>query len=313
MSDDGRLIEFVDTTTRDGNQSLWGATGLTTPDVLSIAPTIDRVGYRALDFTTSTHMAVSVRFHHEDPWERIRLVSAAMPNTPLNFLPTGRRFISWEPCDEDVMALVFRLVGRNGIRRVQIADPSNDPKALEQVARLAHREGIEEVVVGLTYSISAVHTVDYYAQRAAAMGACPDVDRLYLRARGALVPVGAVRELTPAFVGGFAGRPVELHSHCTIGLAPLVYMEGAGRGFETLHTAVEPLAHGTSQPSALATVRNLEALGFGHRLDLDALAATSEHFASLAREKGLPPGVPSDYDARYYRHQVPGGVMTTMS
>src|SRR5262249_20731522 len=71
-------IEFVDTTTRDGNQSLWSATGLTTPDVVAIAPTMDQVGYHALDFTSSTHMAVSVRFHHEDPWERIRLVSAAM-------------------------------------------------------------------------------------------------------------------------------------------------------------------------------------------------------------------------------------------
>ena len=62
------MIEFVDTTIRDGNQSLWSATGLTTPDVLSIAPTLDQVGYHALDFTSSTHMAVSVRFHREDPW-----------------------------------------------------------------------------------------------------------------------------------------------------------------------------------------------------------------------------------------------------
>ena len=84
MSDPGprKSIEIVDTTTRDGNQSLWGATGLTTPDVLQIAPAMDRVGYRACDFTSSTHMAVSVRFHQEDPWERLRLVSAAMPETP---------------------------------------------------------------------------------------------------------------------------------------------------------------------------------------------------------------------------------------
>ena len=92
---------------RDGNQSLWSATGLTTPDVLAIAPTVDRVGYHALDFTSSTHMAVSVRFHREDPWERIRLVSAAMPNTPLSMITTGMRFISWVPADEDVMGLSF--------------------------------------------------------------------------------------------------------------------------------------------------------------------------------------------------------------
>ena len=120
----GDLVEIVDTTTRDGNQSLWSATGLTTPDVSTSARPWDRVGFRALDFTSSTHMAVSVRSHHEDPWERIRLVSEAMPETPLNFITTGMRFISWTPAGEDVIRLVFRCVARNGIRRFQIAEPS---------------------------------------------------------------------------------------------------------------------------------------------------------------------------------------------
>ena len=131
--------------------------------MLAIAPTMDRVGYHALDFTSSTHMAVSVRFHREDPWERIRLISAAMPNTPLSMITTGMRFISWVPADQDVIALAFRLVARNGLRRMQIADPSNDPDRLKRLATMARTEGIEEVVIGLTYSISPVHTHDYYA------------------------------------------------------------------------------------------------------------------------------------------------------
>ena len=81
-----RVVEIVDTSTRDGNQSLWSATGLTTADILAIAPTIERVGFRAVDFTSSTHMAVAVRFHREDPWERLRLVRAAMPETKLSFI-----------------------------------------------------------------------------------------------------------------------------------------------------------------------------------------------------------------------------------
>src|SRR5664279_5611872 len=153
------MIEFVDTSLRDGNQSLWSATGLTTPDVMAIAPTLDRVGYHALDFTSSTHMAVSVRFHREDPWERIRLVSAAMPDTPLGMITTGMRFISWVPADEEVMALSYRLVVRNGLRRVQIADPSNDPERLKRIAAMAKAEGVQEVVIGLTYSISDVGVV----------------------------------------------------------------------------------------------------------------------------------------------------------
>src|SRR3954454_2837064 len=212
----GELVEIVDTTTRDGNQSLWSATGLTTPDVLDIAPAMDRVGLRALDFTSRPHMAVSVRFHHEGPWQRIRLVSEAMPETPLNFITTGMRFISWTPAGEDVIRLVFRCVARNGIRRFQIAEPSNDPKALLRLARMAREEGIGEVVVGLTYSISPAHTHEYYAERAAAVARSEDIDRLYLKEPGGLLTADAVRELVPKFIGAFAPRPVELHSHCTI-------------------------------------------------------------------------------------------------
>jgi oxaloacetate decarboxylase alpha subunit len=306
------VIELVDTTTRDGNQSLWGATGLTTPDVLAIAPMIDRVGYHALDFTSSTHMAISVRYHREDPWERIRLMRAAMPRTPLTFLTTGMRFISWEPAEEDVIRLAFRLVVHNGIRRVQVADPMNDVAQLHLIARIAREEGFEEVVIGLTYSSSPVHDDAHYATRAAAIATSPDVDRLYLKDPGGLVSVDRLREVAPAFLDAFADRPVELHSHCTIAHAPLTYAEGARLGFAALHTAVAPLANGNSQPSAESTARNLAALGFATDLDLEALARTSEHFRALALEKSLPPGAPAEYDATYERHQLPGGVVTTM-
>ena len=311
LASPGRLVDIVDTTTRDGNQSLWSATGLTTPDLLAIAPTMDRVGFHALDFTSSTHLAVSVRFHREDPWERIRLVSAAMPATPLGFITTGMRFISWVPADEDVMRLVFRCVVRNGIRRFQVADPSNDPARLRRLAALAREEGVEEVVIGLTYSVSEVHTHSYYAERAAALAGCAEMDRLYLKDPGGLLTADAVRELAPHFVRAAGERIVELHSHCTIGLAPFVYMEGLRAGFQVLHTAVAPLARGTSNPAAETTLRNLEAEGFSHRLDLDALAAVSEHFRELGREKELPIGRPQEFDATYYRHQLAGGMVST--
>ena len=207
-----RSIDFVDTTTRDGNQSLWSATGLTTPDVLAIAPTLDRVGYHALDFTSSTHMAVSVRFHREDPWERIRLVSEAMPETPLGMITTGMRFISWVPADEEVMRLSFRLVVRNGLRRLQIADPSNDPTRLKRLAAMARAEGFREVVVGLTYSISEVHTHAYYAERVAALAECAEIDRLYLKDRAACSrrrPCGSLRHIS-------SRRPVGARSSCTV-------------------------------------------------------------------------------------------------
>ena len=304
-------VEIVDTTTRDGNQSLWSATGLTTQDIVSIAPTIDRVGFHAADFTSSTHMAVAVRFHREDPWERLRLVAAAMPNTPLSFITTGMRFITWVPSDEEVMRLAFRCVVRNGIRRFQVADPSNDPGRLKRIAVIARQEGVEEVVIGLTYSISPVHTHAYYAERAAALADCAEMDRLYLKDPGGLLTPAAVRELAPHFADAAGERPIELHSHCTIGLAPFVYVEGLRAGFHVLHTAVAPLARGTSNPAAETTLRDLEAEGYSHALDTEALAAMSRHFEELGRERGLPSGQPQEFDATYYRHQLAGGMVST--
>jgi oxaloacetate decarboxylase alpha subunit len=137
------------------------------------------------------------------------------------------------------------------------------------------------------------------------------MDRLYLKDPGGLLTVDAVRELAPAFVAGAAGRPLELHSHCTIGLAPQVYVEGLRSGFGVLHTASGPLGRGTSQPEVLNTVRNVEASGYEHGLDLEAQTHVSDHFTELARVKGLPAGQAREFDAAYYRHQLPGGMVTT--
>ena len=306
-----RRVDIVDTTIRDGNQSLWSATGLTTQDVVSVAPIIDRVGFHAVDFNSSTHIAVAVRFHREDPWERLRLMRAAMPNTPLSFITPGMRFITWVPTAEDVRRLALRCVVRNGIRRIQVADPSNDPARLKRVAAIAREEGVEEIVIALTYSLSPVHTHAYYAERAAALADCAEMDRLYLKDPGGLLTPAAVAELAPHFLRAAGERTVELHSHCTIGLAPFVYMEGLKAGFQVLHTAVEPLARGTSNPAAETTLRDLEAEGYSHGLDLDALARVSEHFRKLAREKGLPVGQPQEFDATYYHHQLAGGMVST--
>ena len=206
---------------------------------------------------------------------------------------------------------------RNGLRRLQIADPSNDPARLRRLAAIARAEGFEEVVIGLTYSISDVHTHAYYAERASALAGCVEMDRLYLKDPGGLLTPDAVRELAPHFLAARAGdgrrepRTVELHSHCTIGLAPLVYVEGVRAGFEVVHTASGPLSRGTSQPEALSTARNLEAAGFSHGLDLEAQTIVTSHFEQLAARKGLPAGTPQEFDAAYYRHQLPGGMVTT--
>ena len=134
-------IKLLDVSMRDGNQSLWGATGLNTAQILSIAPVVDRVGFHALNFTSSTHMGMAVKTHREDPWERIRLTHAAMPNTPLECIGTGLRFISWEAQSPEFMQLVYDRLVANGISRFIVLDPMNDPAALLQSARQIPKSG----------------------------------------------------------------------------------------------------------------------------------------------------------------------------
>ena len=305
-------VELVDTTIRDGNQSLWGGTGLTTSDVLAIAPVIDRVGFHALDFTSSTHLAISVRYHREDPWERLRSAAAAMPETMLTFLTTGTRFISWKPASDELLAMAFRAVVANGVRRFQIMHPANDVATLGALARLARAAGAEEVVLALTYSVSPVHDEAYFEQRIAELAQCEDADRFYLKDPGGLLVPARAATLVAMMVATAGGRPVEVHSHCTTSLAPLVYLEALRAGARTLHTAVRPLALGTSQPSAEMTLANARALGYSDAIDDLALAEMSSYFGSLAAEKALPTGVMAEYDEAYYRHQLPGGMAGTL-
>ena len=162
-------IQLVETSLRDGNQSLWGATGLNTAMMLQIAPAMERVGFKAIDFTTSTHMAVAARFKQEDPWERLRLMAALTPNTPLQFLSTGFRFISWETASPEFMALAYATLVKNGIRRFALADPMNDTEGNLAGARMARQAGADYVVGALVYTLSPIHDDAHYVDRATAL------------------------------------------------------------------------------------------------------------------------------------------------
>ena len=305
-------IQLVDTSIRDGNQSLWSATGLKTAHILQIAPIMDRVGFRALDFSASTHMGVSVRTHQENPWELIRLAHAAAPNTPLQFIGSGLRFISWQLAHPDLIQLVYDRLVVAGMSRFVILDPMHDMGAVLRTARMLRRAGAGETIAALTYTISAVHDDGFYAGLAGQMAACPDIDRVYVKDPAGLLTPERARTLIPAVRARLgAAKPLELHSHCTIGLSPLTCLAAADLGVSALHVACGPLANGTSLPNAQRVVANLRELG--HTVDIDdrLLAAVADYFTRLARVESLPAGTPQEYDASFLRHQVAGGTMTT--
>jgi oxaloacetate decarboxylase alpha subunit len=303
-------LRLVETSLRDGNQSLWAALGVDTARTLAIAPVLDRAGYKAIDFTTSTHMGVAVRYKQEDPWERIRLTAAAMPNTPLQFLSTGFRFIAWETASPDFMALAYRTLVKNGMRRFALADPMNDTEGNLAGARMAG--GADYVVGALVYTLSPIHDDAHYAERARALAASPDVDALYIKDPGGLLTPTRARTLIPAVMAVIGDKPLELHAHCTIGLADLTYLEGAELGVETLQCASGGAADGTSNPPVERVIANLKALGHSVDIDEEAALEAGRYFTALAEAEGLPVGQPQAFDGAYLRHQLPGGMVGTM-
>ncbi len=305
-------VRLVDTTVRDGHQSLWSANALSTAMIAEIAPVLDRVGFHAIDFTSSTHMAMTVRWHQEDPWERIRVIRELMPETPLGFITPGMRFIAWWRAPLDVMELALGCVIRNGVRRIWVAESMNDVSADLQIAEIAKRQGAEETVVGLVYSISPVHTDAYYASRAAEIARSPHVDVLNLKDPGGLLTPERVRTLVPALRAAAPSLPLEVHSHMTATMGAASYLEAARHGATFFCTAARPLANGTSQPSTESMTANFRDQGYTVDIDDDALAEVSAYFTALAARLGRPLGAPLEYDVSVYSHQLPGGMTSTL-
>lgn len=305
-------VTLIDTTLRDGNQSNWGATGLDTGMMLEIAPVMERVGFEAIDFTTSTHMAVAVRFKQEDPWERLRLFKAATPNTPLSFLTTGMRFISWEIASEEFMEFAFRLLVNNGIERFAVMDPMNSTAAMLNMADVTRRAGGAQIVAALTFTLSPLHDDAHWVEKTKMLCASGKFDKLYVKDPGGLISAERAETLFPALIAAANGVPIEFHSHTTIGLASFAYLEAAQQGVTCLHTSASAAANGTGQPDMRQTVANLRSMGQTVDVDDEAVAQFDAYMTTLARAEGLSARGPGDYDRNYFNHQIPGGVMGTM-
>ncbi|HXX44230.1 MAG TPA: hypothetical protein VEJ38_05845 [Candidatus Acidoferrales bacterium] len=305
-------VQIVETSLRDGNQCLWSALGVDTAKTLTVAPVMDRVGFKAIDFTTSTHMGVAVRYKKEDPWERIRLMAKAMSKTPLQFLSTGFRFISWQTASPEFMGLAFQTLIKNGLRRFALADPMNDADSNVACARMIKAAGGQYVIGALVFTLSPIHDDAHYVARARTLAESPDVDAVYIKDPGGLLTPLRARTLIPAVKAAIGNKPLELHSHCTIGVGELTYMDAPEWGVSAVQCASGAASDGISNPPSERVVSNLRALG--HQIDIDdkALAEVCRYFTRLAEAEGLPAGCPQAFDASYLHHQLPGGTIGTM-
>ena len=306
-------ISFVDQTLRDAQQSLWGYM-MRTDMITPIAEVMDRVGYKAIATVGSQAFTVLVRNLDEDPWERIRVLSGLLKNTPLRgSYQTGSLSTFDLSTPREIITLWIKRSIANGIKSFWVCDWQDNMDRFRHFARIARAEGAS-VITTVGYSLSPAHTDEYWGRKAALIAETKDdVDAIMIEDGGGLLTPEATRGLITAIQKNCDGIPIEFHAHCNSGLAPLCYLEAVKLGVTTVHTAISPLANGTSLPAAETVLRNVRRLGFTSDLDEDALAEVSAHFRKIAENEGLPTGVPAEYDLFHFEHQVPGGMMTNFT
>jgi pyruvate/oxaloacetate carboxyltransferase len=306
-------IHFVDQTLRDAQQSLWGFT-MRTDHMEPIAEMMDKVGYTAIATVGSQAFTVQVRNLNEDPWERIRILSGRITKTPLRGSYQIGSLSSFDlSTPREIITLWIKRSVANGIRSFWICDYQYEMEKFIYFARIARSEGAE-LVPALMYTSSPVHTRDYWARKTRAlMEAGAYIDRIMIEDASGVITPEATVEMVQTVRENSEGLPLEFHSHCNSGLAPLCYLEAVKAGVRTLHTAVAPLANGTSLPAVENILKNLRRMGYSADLDEEALGAVSAHFRRVAQEEGLPTGIPMEFDLFHFQHQVPGGMMTNLT
>lgn len=305
----GRRVGVVDVTTRDGQQSLW-ATRMSNAMILPFVGRMDEMGFDWINLEGGAVFDVCVRYLHEDPWERMRLVAERVHRTPVDIMTRGQSLFTFRFYADDVVALSIRRIQANGMRRVTIYDALNDVRNLELSTRVAHEEGLY-VCAGLVYTVSPAHTDEYYKNVAADLVGL-GVDSVLIKDPSGLLTPDRVRTLVPAVKAVVGEVPLELHSHSLSGLAEQCYLEAVPLGVDVIHTASEPLASGASLPPTEYCVRHLEHDGFRTGLSLEDLAEMADYFTGVAQRHGLPLGAPLRYNPALYRHQVPGGMISNL-
>jgi oxaloacetate decarboxylase alpha subunit len=186
----------------------------------------------------------------------------------------------------------------------------NDFQSLKEELHQLREVGME-TIVNLIYSVSPRHSDAYYAERARQAAAIRPYRICFKDVGGLLTPERA-RKLIPIILQNAGDVPVEYHAHCNNGLAPLCYLEAVKLGITTLHTAIPPLANGSSQPSILNVAKNLRALGYTPVINEEEVKPIEEHFTAVAKRDELPIGKPFAYEESQYLHQVPGGVISNL-
>lgn len=302
-------IKIVETVLRDAHQSLM-ATRMRTRDMLPIAERLDLVGYHALEVWGGATFDACIRFLNEDPWDRLRQLKKQITRTPLQMLLRGQNLVGYRHYADDV---VERFIGKsveNGVNIFRIFDALNDLRNMELSIKTVKREG-GHAQGTICYTVSPVHTVERFAEMARRLDEL-GCDSICIKDMAGLITPHTARDLVRA-IKKISHLPVDLHCHCTSGVAPMSYFAACSAGVSFLDTAISSFGGGSSQPPTETIVASLKDTAFDTELNLELLLEIKRYFDTV-REKyrGLIDPIAERTDASVFSHQVPGGMLSNL-
>lgn len=304
-------IKITETVLRDAHQSLL-ATRMKTEEMLPIAEKLDQVGYHSLEMWGGATFDSSLRFLNEDPWERIRSLRKVIKNTKFQMLLRGQNILGYKHYADDVVSEFVKKSICNGIDIIRIFDALNDIRNLETAIKTTIKEG-GHAQCALSYTTSPVHNIEYYVKKAKALEDLGANSICIKDMSGILLPYVAFELVTE--LKKVIKIPVQMHTHCTSGIASMTYLKSIEAGADIIDTAISPLALGTSQPPTEPMVATFKNTQYDTGLDLEILNEVAEYFKSL-RDKYLKEGLISPkvlgVDAKTLIYQVPGGMLSNL-
>ena len=305
-------VKIVETILRDAHQSLI-ATRMTTEQMLPIVDKLDKVGYHAVECWGGATFDASLRFLHEDPWERLRKLRAGFKNTKLQMLFRGQNILGYRPYADDVVEYFVQKSLANGIDIIRIFDCMNDLRNLQTAVHAANKEH-GHAQVALSYTLGDAYTLEYWtsiAKRIEEMGA----DSICIKdMAGLLLPYKATELVTA--LKETVKIPIDLHTHYTSGVASMTYLKAVEAGVDIIDTAMSPFALGTSQPATEVMVETFKGTPYDTGFDQQLLAEIADYFRPMrdeALESGLLNPKNLGVNIKTLLYQVPGGMLSNLT
>ncbi len=306
-----KKVQFTETVLRDASQSLI-ATRLAYDQFEPILSTIDKAGYYSAEVWGGATFDVCLRFLNEDPWERLRKIRAAMPNTKLQMLLRGQNILGYKHYSDDVVRRFVRASVRNGIDIIRIFDALNDTDNL----KVAIEETIKQGAMAsgtISYTTSPVHTLEKYVEMVKELQQM-GVASICIKDMAGILSPKCAYDLVAA-IKDAVDLPVVVHTHCTTGLAFMTYLKAIEAGADVIDTAISPLSGGTSQPATETLNYALRELGYETDLNDDALLEMANFFKPIRAEfleKGTLNPISMATDTQCLTYQIPGGMLSNL-